>query len=92
VRRINSVVVLSDAMVGCDGCRQAKNALFGDVVCEQVCKSAEIEGEGERECSRGSPFACDTKLQPAAREGRNEEKKAETEKGRCEYMMRISLV
>jgi hypothetical protein len=38
-RRINLVVVSLDAMVGCDGCRRAKNAVFGDVLCEQVRKS-----------------------------------------------------
>jgi hypothetical protein len=52
------VVVSLDAMVGCDGCRRAKNAVFGDVLREQVRKSGrEIEGEGERESSRGPLFA-----------------------------------
>ena len=51
--------------------------------------------ETVKECSRVSLFVSDAKIQTVARERGHEEKKAGrsgTRKGRCEYMMRISLV
>jgi hypothetical protein len=80
-------MVLSDAMGGCDGFAPGKNAVFGGVCAREGEKLREQE-RTERSCC--SPIARDAELRTAARERRDEERKAErsgTKKERCEYMV-----
>jgi hypothetical protein len=63
-----------------------------------VCAKARERRREKKMCSsaRSSPFACDVESQTStARDGRSEVRNAEgsgTWKGRCEYMMKISMV